>query len=361
MSAEIGDGVHRLVNAASSLIKQSYPDRAVHMIINPVAGTHGYHEKALSACELLGAEHRWTDQFVDGIHVTEYPGHATEIVQGLMDEASPEHPLVIVSIGGDGTHNEVMQPVAAGAAKRAGIPGDTSAPSERSTEENAVTAYYRIPFGSGNDGADGTTLNESLNGLKSVLTLTAEPMVWVTTNELARAAFNIASVGIDAYITLVRQKLKPLFPGNTYRLITDATVLFYEYLEKLGDSQIEVITDDGRTLVRTSRHMLLAFGASGFRTYGNHMNVLPGEENLCVIDHDGLFTKLKMKKLFFKGDHVHEPLTTMLKAGKITIRYSRRLAVQLDGEPMWVPAEQFPIHLQRVPGAIPVLAPARIA
>jgi len=53
--------------------------------------------------------------------------------------------------------------------------------------------------------------------------------------------------------------------------------------------------------------LLLAFGASGNRTYGSNIRMLPDARNVCAIQQIPLRKKVALKKLFLTGRHADLP------------------------------------------------------
>jgi len=187
------------------------------------------------------------------------------------------------------------------------------------------------------------------------------PAVRITTPRWRQYAFNIASVGIDAYVTLLHNRWRSVLPGNTYRLLVDLAVLRYDQALRVGPLSLRGTTWDGsiRDLGETPRS-LVVMGVSGNRTYGDHMHVLPGEDNVCVIERAGLVDKMRMKRLFYEGSHVTEAITSTYTLQRLEARYGGSLPLQYDGEACYLSAEDFPVTLEVVHSAVRVLAPDRV-
>ncbi len=315
-------------------------------IINGRAGTTAKHRLLLRVVENLtpaGSERTksnddlnvstvWTDT-VDALHEV--------MARWIRREYRSGGPApIVVSFGGDGTHNQVLQAVD-------NVP---EVPSEG-------IWYFRVPLGSGNDAVGVESLEDVLDSLQGELAPRWIPEVEVVTPRRTLRAFNIASVGIDAFVTMMHHRLRKLLPGNTYRLIANAALLIYEKLVNLGPMSI---VSDGEDL-GTGDRILVAFGVHGHLTYGDHIRILPNEENLCIFNRASLLVKLKMKKLLMHGNHVHETVTTMRKTSEITIRYDRRITVQVDGEADWLEPEDFPLVMRTRDRSRKVLQPARFA
>ena len=240
--------------------------------------------------------------------------------------------VVCISFGGDGTHNRIMSAFVG--------------------EDRLL--FYRVPAGTGND-----AVGSDLGALIDHGTVATPPRrlgaVEVTTRSRRFHAFNIASVGLDAYITATRDRLKSLLPYDTYRVAADIGVLWYERSVGLTDSALWL---DG-IAQPIGRRMLIAMGVDAPRTYGGNMPVLPGRENVCEIGPVTLAKRLRLKRLFLKGRHVAEPEVRMHRATTLTLHYDRDLPMQIDGEVVPLTAEQFPLRMRIVPGLARVIDPGR--
>ncbi|MFW6289019.1 MAG: diacylglycerol kinase family protein, partial [Spirochaetota bacterium] len=122
---------------------------SVDMIINPEAGTLSSEKRAVATVEHLNrlargivAPLRGDDEFSIRFHLTHYVGHAREIARAMCARSVPDVHL-IVSAGGDGTHGEVLSSC------------DGMLPSGAGDKE---LFFVRLPFGTGNDGADAPDL-----------------------------------------------------------------------------------------------------------------------------------------------------------------------------------------------------------
>lgn len=300
-----------------------------------------------------------------------YPGQLRELVDAHCREiwevgdVSDGGAVTIASCGGDGTHAETL------------------ASAEPWAERGLRVTVVRWPFGTGNDAADGATVEALLERLTapwepatapwepatapwepattrrvSEVTVPAQALTVTTRRGVVYHAYNIASIGVDAFITDLTVKLRHIVPGNIYRRVADVSVLFYEQL--IGVAPMRV-TYDGRggSGLLEGRFMLLAVGAGAPRTYGNQMRVLPDHRNLCAIERGHIGRKVVMKRRFYAGRHIHDRRTHMAEARSVTVAYGRRIPMQLDGEPFWLTGEEFPVTVRVEPGLVRVLPPVR--
>ncbi len=322
----------------------------VDVIVNFAAGRLSTEQRATAAVQRLATltdvltgrdrlEPGGTDALELRFHVTHYVGHARRIARSaLLAPVTGTH--LIVTVGGDGTHGEAL-----------------SAYTEVYGSHSRANLYFvRLPFGTGNDGADAPSLEAAVRLLLGSArpAKTGELLVTPTGMPVHRG-YNIASLGLDAYVAYLTNRLKRRFAGDLYKVIADVMTLFYERI--VGASQMTVdLEDPSGAHERLERiFLLLAFGVSGGRQYGGGKLVLPGKENLCAIEPLGLAGKLRLKRLFYEGKHVHEPNVTMRSAKRVTIEYDRRIPMQIDGETVWLEKECFPLVMEVALPAVPVL------
>ncbi|MDA3949881.1 MAG: diacylglycerol kinase family protein [Spirochaeta sp.] len=339
------DAVDTIIAVVDAAISHSFPDHPRAFITNRHAGTRHRHRRTVAVARTLRQQERVPRlRHIPEVHRTATAREAVGVVRELQRRSAAQaigNPTVVVSLGGDGTHNHCL---------RAGM----------SDPETVV--FLRVPLGSGNDASDTESLAAFLDAITGTLHI-----AWVPAVEVLRegdptahplAAFNIASLGIDAFITAMHDRWRTILPGNTYRLLVDLAVLRYETLVNLAPCGLAVTQPSGSVIDEgTAVRMLIAMGVSGHRTYGDHMHVLPGEENVCVLGWAGLRDKLRIKRLFYAGAHVAEPITTMYQSGDIIISYDRPVPVQMDGEAMWLNSDDFPLRFRLRHRAVQVLTP----
>ncbi len=267
-----------------------------------------------------------------------YPGHLRQSVDELCRASwERDEPLDIASCGGDGTHAEVLESA------------------EPWAERGLKVRVVRWPMGTGNDAADAATVGELLHRLRDAEACEAVEALVVTTRRGAvRRAYNIASIGVDAFITDLTHRLRHMVPGNIYKHVADVSVLFYEQLIGVGPMEIDYNGPRGGGTLK-GRFMLLAVGAGAPRTYGNHMRVLPDERNLCAIERGHIGRKVVMKRRFYAGRHVRDRKTKMALVRSATVHYRKRVPMQLDGEAAWLAKEDFPVSLRVEAGLVKVL------
>jgi diacylglycerol kinase family enzyme len=280
-----------------------------------------------------------------GLVPTGGPGHAAAIASAVLDEAAGTAGkagntavfYLLITAGGDGTSLEVLQALFA-------------APPELRSR----FAVLRLPLGTGNDGADSPDLSSALDLLINpskpektggVRLSTTTGKTWPDGKPFL--AFNILSVGLDAFVTHMTNKMKGKFPGDSYKLWVDIASLLYDRLYRVGTFLVKGYDEQGKEVMNlTERVLLCAMGASGRRSYGSQKKILPDDRNICVVKQMSLFRKVAIKGLFTSGEHIHKPESTMGNAVKLVISGENPILAQMDGETVLLQKEDFPVVME---------------
>jgi diacylglycerol kinase family enzyme len=287
-----------------------------------------------------------------GLITTRFAGHAGIITEALMKEAAvelisnaPFKPFyLIICAGGDGTSLEIQTVFY------------NTAPEIR---ENFV--IVKFPMGTGNDGADALELAGALDLLLSPCRIELARGLRLTTSTAGKGpflAFNILSVGLDAFVTHMTNKMKGTMPGDFYKFWVDIASLLYDKLYKVGPLDIRFFDDteearEGKALRETV--LLLAMGASGHRTYGSNKRILPDDRNVCVVKQMPLLRKLALKGLFTTGAHVNKSESLLFNARRVEFRGEHPILAQMDGETVLLRPEDFPAAIELTEPVIPAL------
>jgi diacylglycerol kinase family enzyme len=287
-----------------------------------------------------------------GLIPTRFPGHAGKIAAILLQEISAElrsnisgsRPFyLIICAGGDGTSLEALTAL-------------SGAPPE--ILENC--AVVRFPMGTGNDGADARDLAGALDLLLRPCRVELARALRLTTATAGKGpflAFNILSVGLDAFVTHMTNKMKGKLPGDFYKLWVDIASLLYDRIYKVGPLDLRFFdgagAEDGKALRETV--LLLAVGASGRRTYGSNKRILPDDRNVCLVRQMPLLRKLALKGLFTTGAHVDKSESLLFNARRVEFRGEHPILAQMDGEAVLLEPEDFPAAIELTEPVIPVL------
>ncbi|MFZ4615873.1 MAG: diacylglycerol/lipid kinase family protein [Rectinemataceae bacterium] len=327
----------------------------VDLIANPAAGgfTRPAYAKRRSAelatlrflAETLPARDAATTV---GLHLTGRAGHATEIARGIIAEARargyPPALRIIMTAGGDGTSLESV-----------------SALMELSPEERANWLVLRLPLGTGNDGSEGRDLGVALGRFLGPCGVGSRSAIRAIPNPKggreALWSFNIASVGVDAFVGDLTNRFKTSFPGDSYKVMLDLAAVIYDLIWPSHPIRIQVSGPAGERVI-DGDCLLLAFGASGNRQYGSNKRILPGPENSCLVPRMSLWGKLKIKGPLSDGGHAAFPNVKLFSANRLVIEYPAPLLFQVDGEVYRFEPADFPLTLELIEDAYRVIEPA---
>lgn len=352
------------IESIKRLVERSplFAGKVVHVtvIANPVAGGFTIKKRALAneACfdaALANAENMpVTAKSVSAVmHLTAAAGHARQLAEAVLSEARADKKsdkiYFVITAGGDGTSLDVQTVFA-----RAVL-------DEGHSELIDKICLLRLPYGTGNDGSDGRTLDVSLSLLAGRAKFARQCAVRVHTSGSSSPvrswyAFNIASIGIDAFVTHMTNKVKNRMPGDFYKIWVDLACVFYNRMYRVGEMKVSAYRNDG-SLVREHRDRMVLYlmGASGGRTYGSNQKILPGSEDVCGVRNMSFFRKLKLKKHFRLGTHSSYPETMLYNTDRLVIDYGEKILVQLDGETHLLEPSDFPVTMERTEGFITIL------
>jgi diacylglycerol kinase family enzyme len=340
------NGVSELTNFSQSLERAPL---IVDVIVNPHAGffkRRSSLERMILELEQKLAELR--KRFprrkveINTVHFTERVGHAREITVDIMDKEERagtgiEH--LLIACGGDGTSNEICTAlVTAGGSLLDRL------------------KLLRLPLGTGNDVADTPTFGDAYELiLGSQHTRKTGALLVAGGASAPRYSFNVASLGLDAFIADLTNRFKRVIPGQAYKALVDVGSLFYEQRVKPEPMDIVIRDGDDETRIDAFFPSMVVVGISGGRTYGGHIPVLPGNENVCVVARMSVLAKIRNKKLFYVGRHGELPEARFFRAGRVDIDYKGTIPMQLDGELFWLEGKDFPLSLRVLEPTIKIL------
>ncbi|MCL1813599.1 MAG: diacylglycerol kinase [Treponema sp.] len=283
-----------------------------------------------------------------GLVSTTGPGNAAEISKALLQEMAEEKDpfYLFITAGGDGTSLEVLQTL-------------YQAPSALLSR----LVIIRLPLGTGNDGAEAWEMEDALKlfinptGIKTncgIKLSTVTGKTWPNGEPLL--AFNILSVGLDAFVTHMTNKMKGKLPGDSYKLWVDIAALLYDSIYKVDFMEVRGYDEKNAEVINFKEKLLLcAMGISGKRSYGSHKMILPDDRNVCAIKQMPLFRKIMLKNLFSSGGHIGKPESILCNAVRIEITGSHPILAQMDGETVRLEKSDFPIVIELTKPIIPVL------
>jgi diacylglycerol kinase family enzyme len=278
-------------------------------------------------------------------HYTAGPGDAARIAGRLAEEADAAsgQPRLIVAAGGDGTAHEI----ATGLLNhyRAEVDAGTPIPFR----------LMRFPLGTGNDGPGPATFHQAYDALLRFKDPVVAPVVDIASSDGRRwYALNIASVGIDAYIADLSNRLKPLLPGDAYRFLANLGVLGYRAAVRKAPLALTLFAGSSRLRASVVPSMVVV-GVSGNRSYGRGKQILPNDGNVCVVQDMNVLKRLATKHLFYRGDHGRLHEVRFFHADAVTLVSDVRLPLQVDGEVTWLPPSAFPLKMTVRKNVLPVI------
>jgi diacylglycerol kinase family enzyme len=214
-------------------------------------------------------------------------------------------------------------------------------------------------MGTGNDGADARELDRALDFLMKDPVIRFQRALELRVSTPGKGpflAFNILSVGLDAFVTHMTNKMKGSLPGDSYKLWVDLAALFYDRIYRVGFSDVRALDAEGRE-VKAFREklLLLAVGESGRRTYGSDKRILPDERNVCALRQMPLLRKLALKGLFSTGEHVTKKESLLFSARRVEFSCEYPLLAQMDGETVLLEKKDFPASIELSEPLLPVL------
>jgi len=282
------------------------------------------------------------------LHLTERGGHASAIAQRVLERSAAnghDSIHIIMTAGGDGTSLETAE-------RLLHLPD----------EKKDRFALLRLPMGTGNDGSEGRDLVVALGRFLGPLKFERRAAVQVRPAEEGGKsplwAFNIASVGLDAYVADKTNRLKSVFPGDSYKFWVNVATMLYDRKYTVAPMGLKAWDEDGKT-VRDSREerLFVAMGASGNRQYGSNKRILPGIENVIAVRQTSLLRKLLVKGAIEMGRHEGVREVEHFTASRVELEYEEKIPLQCDGEAEELARCDFPLVMERIPELYNVIVP----
>jgi diacylglycerol kinase (ATP) len=259
---------------------------------------------------------------------TEAPGHAL----ALAEKAAADGCDMVVSIGGDGTTNEVVNGL-----MRAGTNS---------------TRLGIIPAGSGNDFAwfAGIALDPlaACQRLFDGETRVIDIGYIRDGNGRERYFNNGCGAGFDATVALEVEKYKWLRGILVYLVPLLKTVIFHH-----ENPTIRISVDEREW---TQSSMMITIGNG--RRLGKGFLVTPearlddGQLDVCICGHLGRLGILRVIPRFMRGTHVTHPQVQMELAQRVKVESPVPLNVHIDGESFATDVRQFEVSV--VPRALQI-------
>lgn len=291
----------------------------VCFIVNPTAG-HGRALKTWKRVEPLVAS---LGEYA--VKFTNRPRHGEELARQAAQEGWDR----VVSMGGDGTLNEVGN----------GLVG-------------TKTALAVVPTGTGNDWVRTTGIRTAEEGVRVAFQgRRAQSDVGLAVGY--RYFFNIAGIGFDAEVSRRVNDYGPVLKaigGTLPSLLGIAGTLFTFTGARVA------IHLDGQEL-KLDRMLLMAVGIA--RYYGGGMKILPdailddGQFDIAWAEDLGRGELVSLVSKIYKGGHVGHPKVKFTRGSHLTATADGPVAFHLDGDV----AGNLPVTFKLLPSALDVILP----
>jgi diacylglycerol kinase (ATP) len=285
-------------------------------IINPISGGKNKIKIPALIDSLLDRS-----KFNANYRVTEYAGHAAEIVEQTVDKNFD----IIVAVGGDGTINEIGAKVMQ-LKKVLGI----------------------IPFGSGNGLA--RFLKIPMNPRKALEVINQCHITKIDTATFNdKVYFNMAGMGFDAHISAI-------FAGNKKRGFSGYLKLGLREMLNYKPDTYNILVD-GKSFTRKAFVVSVANSSQ----YGNNAYISPlasvsdGMLDVCIVKNFPLYRLPVLAYYMLTARTHHTNMVEIIKGRDIRISRPTPAAIHIDGEPFMMGTE---IAVAINPLSLNVLVPA---
>jgi len=266
-----------------------------NILVNPTSGkTKSI--KALSRVEQLFTQHNLP--YV--VHVTKYPGHATEIAAELTKQGNCN----LIVLGGDGTFNEVLNGIVCFDNVKLGL----------------------VPCGTGNDFVRATTLSADVDkAVQTILDGVVEYVDFIQIDD--KRALNCAGAGMDVD-TLVKYSEMKHFKGKIKYYLALLSVLI-----KLKFHKATITTDN-----QTFDTSIFMVAISNGTCIGGGMPVSPladvqdGLLNVVIINELPRRKVLGALLKFLKGKHLSLSCVQHFLTKQATLQIHDSGKTEIDGE-----------------------------
>lgn len=289
------------------------------IIVNPLAG-RGRAEKAIPVIRQVfssrGAEF--------DIYITEGPGDAMAEAKRAVQQGYD----AVISAGGDGTANEVVN----------GIAG------------HDVTLGI-IPCGSGNDLAISMEIPKNINQACEII-LRGNTKKRDLGRVIDRYFANAVGIGFDAAVAKTANESLKDFPVRGIPLYV---VAMFKTLMQYKDCEAYVTIDDKVSL--NLHPLLIAVGIG--KTYGGGIPIVPdaiaddGLYDVCTIEAVGSLGIIAKLPKALKGTHVNDPKAKLMRGKSVRVQLSAVMPLHMDGEVFEADLMEFSI----IPGGLRVFHP----
>jgi|GEM_PF-6917487 len=220
---------------------------------------------------------------------------------------------LIITFGGDGTHHIVVDSIL--------------------KESKHKTLFKNIsflfaPLGTGNDVA---ITDNFIKFLKMIKRPSIEKPLKVVEididNKEKYYSNNIVSIGIDAYINILKTKYKKI----SYSLLSFISLFTYDFRYKIPLLKVSITKNNNNNFVY-GKFITVVFGKEGYRTYGGSIPILPFEQNFCTFENCSILERILFKFILDKKEHPYLSKVLLKDADSISFKMKNSGPMQIDGE-----------------------------
>lgn len=296
------------------------------VIVNPIAGAGRTAKKwpqIMGLLKSIGLRFEYD--------LTEAPGHAIELAKS----AAKKGYELVVSVGGDGTINEIVNGLYnAGNIRDVTLGIISTGAGADYIRTIGVHRHYK------------EACHCLMNSRKLVVDLGV--VEYVNNGQITKRLFvNFAGLGFDAEVVkATTQRFKALGSTPSYLMGLLTTFLFYE------TKQVSLILD-GQPEERRVWTILMSngkYGGGGMLAAPN-ADLADGLLDVVVIDDLSKLDLLKSLPRIYKGTHLSHPKVTVKRAREIDIRPRQQMSLQADGELLG----EAPAYFRVLPAALNVV------
>ena len=284
-------------------------------IINPISGTKDKEELPALIDEVIDPS-----KYSVECRFTQYAGHAAEMTR----QAVADGVDVVLSVGGDGTCNEIARELI-----------------------NTLTALAIVPVGSGNGLARHLDIPLNVERALSIINLChIENLDYCTVNE--RPFFCTCGIGFDA---LVSEKFAQAGRRGPITYLQKALSEYLKY-------RSEVYSIETADKVITEKAFIIACGNAS--QYGNNAFITPqasmtdGLVDVTVILPFTPIDTAIMGLLLFTKHLDQDTNIHSFRTSELTIHRPKAEMMHIDGEPVMMPAD---LHIRCHKGGIKIFLP----
>ncbi|NLS45596.1 MAG: diacylglycerol kinase family lipid kinase [Firmicutes bacterium] len=289
------------------------------IIVNPIAG-RGKAERAIPTIRRIFTSNK--NKF--DIFITEKPGDATNQARYAAQQGYD----AVISVGGDGTANEVVNGIA----------------------EQDITLGV-IPCGSGNDLAMSMNIPSGIDEACEII-LKGNIRKRDLGKATGRYFANTIGIGFDAAVAKTANKSLRNFPIRGIPLYVLAMLMT---LQKYKSFTAHVTVDD--QMLISSHPLLIAVGIG--KSYGGGLPIVPyaipddGLYDICIVEAISTYQIIATLPKALRGKHLNDAKTIFTRGKSIYIQLSAITPFHMDGEVF----ESDCMEVSIIPGGLRVFHP----